>query len=312
MKTVVIGAAGFVGRHLLECLREEGAELYATKLPAERLCFEGAQVFDLDVMDEAATRALLLRIGPDAVVHLAAQSSIRLSWKNPEQTLSINVLGALHVMDALRHLPAPPRLLLVGSGEEYGLAARGDEPIPEESALCPGNIYAVSKATQTMLGVLYARAYGLPIVCARPFNHIGPGQSESFVVPHFCRQLRRIERGEQEPVLRVGNLEIRRDFTDVRDVARAYALLLEKGRPGEIYNVGSGRSVSIRQVLDALLSCLPGREITVRVEKDAFRPVDVPCIRADIQKLQRDTGWAPRIGLEQSLSDTLRACLEEA
>lgn len=281
-------------------------QVVATKLPHESLSFMGADVLDLDILDAEETRRLLQEVSPDYIFHLAAQSSTGLSWEKPELTIEINVIGALHVMDALRQLPKSTRMLLIGSGEEYGLVRTCEVPIKEETILRPGNVYAISKATQTMLGALYANAYGLHIVCARSFNHIGPGQSCHFVVPDFCRQIADIERSLQPPIISVGNLEAVRDFTDVRDVVRAYLLLIEKGRAGEIYNVGSGNAVSIQHLLDLMLSFSP---CSIKVERNEikYRPVDVPVISADISKLQKDTGWSPEITLEESLRDALEA-----
>lgn len=306
MKALVIGGAGFVGTHLLRYLARQGFALAATKLPGEQLACDQARSYDLDIQDAQAVAALLREVEADYVFHLAAMASTSFSWQHPDVTMQINVLGTLHVLDGLRGLPKAPRLLLVGSGEEYGSVHPDQVPITEETLLRPGNVYAISKATQTMLGTLYAKAYGLEVVCSRAFNHIGPGQSLSFVVPDFCQQIACIERGEQEPVLRVGNLEARRDFTDVRDVVRAYVLLLERGRAGEIYNVGSGGAISISRLLELLLAHTRA-DIRIEVDPGKFRPVDVPLIVADIKKLQNDTGWSPEIPLEESLRDSMEA-----
>ena len=305
MRALVIGGAGFVGGHLIRCLQEEwGWEVCATKLPGETLQDSRVKAFDLDLSHQAAISRLLEQTKPEAVFHLAAQSSVALSWKQPELTVNVNVNGALHLLDAVRALSWKPRVLLIGSGEEYGRVLPGELPLTEESPLRPGNLYAATKAMQNMIGRIYAEAYQMDLLMVRAFNHIGPGQSPQFVVSDFCKQVSEIEQGLREPVLRVGNLEARRDFTDVRDVVRAYALLMQKGAPGETYNVGSGRAVSIRSLLDQIIA-LSGATIRVEADPAKFRPVDVPVIEAGTEKLRSCTGWQPQIPLAQTLRETL-------
>ena len=197
-----------------------------------------------------------------------------------------------------------PRILLIGSGEEYGHLKADEVPVKEETLLRPGNIYAATKSCQNMLGKIYAQAYGMQVVMVRAFNHIGPNQSPVFVVADFCRQVAEIEQGKREPVIHVGNLSARRDFTDVRDVVRAYALLAEQGVAGETYNVGSGQARAIDEILHMILqeSEVP---IEVKVDPERLRPVDVPVIEADITKLQKLTGWKPEIALTQTIRETL-------
>lgn len=311
MNALVIGAAGFVGKHLISHLMENGWRVAATKLPTEALDIPGVPVHDVDICDKESLGALLSSLQPDVLFHLAAQSSVARSWQQPELTVQINILGALHVLEAVRALPGTPRLLMIGSGEEYGAPRPEELPVTEETLLRPGNVYAVTKAAQSMLGTLYAKAYAMQVLCVRAFNHIGPGQATGFVVPDFCRQIVRIERGEQPPTIQVGNLAAQRDFTDVRDIVRAYRLLAEKGRPGEVYNVGRGRAVSIQALLDLLLAQSTA-DIEVAIDKQKFRQIDVPLVVADTGKLQRDTGWAPGIPLETSLKDTLAEYRREA
>ncbi len=307
-RTLVVGAAGFVGGHLIAELLGGGySDVSAAKLPSERLS-EGrssrVSVHDVDVLDPASVDRLIRAVRPTRLVHLAAQSSVAQSWTDPAATFSLNVNGALHVLDAVRAVVPACRVLLVGSAEQYGRVRPEDLPVRETCVLAPENPYAVSKMAQEQTARLYVAAYGMDILMVRAFNHIGPGQSPAFVVSGFARQVARIERGLQPPVVSVGNLSARRDFTDVRDVVRAYALLLEKGRAGEVYNVGQGRSVGVDEVLDALISrCrVP---VTVTVDPALFRPVDVPDVVADVTRLQGETGWTPRVPLAKSLDDTL-------
>ncbi|MBR5420819.1 MAG: GDP-mannose 4,6-dehydratase [Lachnospiraceae bacterium] len=303
-KALIIGAAGFVGRYLAEHLAEKGREVAVTKLPSETLPPMPGSVHDLNILDKESIVELLFALRPDEIYHLAAQSSVSVAWRNPQLTIDVNVKGAVNLLEALRELFYKPRVVLVGSGEEYGHIRPEDTPIAEGTLLDPGNIYAATKACQNMLGRIYAEAYDLELVMVRAFNHIGPGQSPIFVVSDFCKQVTDIEKGLKEPVMYVGNLSARRDFTDVRDVVRAYALLAEKGKAGETYNVGSGHAVEIRQILDTIIS---RSDVQIRVETDPakIRPVDVPVIEADIRKLSEATGWAPAIPLEQTIDEIL-------
>lgn len=303
-KGLVIGAAGFVGKYLIDEMRADGMEVFATKLPHEKLDSDGTAVYDLDIMDKEAIVALLFEIRPDYIFHLAAQSSVGLAWKNPGLTVDVNIKGSINVMDAIRELFYKPRVLLIGSGEEYGHILPGETPITEENALRPGNIYAATKVCQNMIGNIYSKAYDMELIMVRAFNHIGPGQAPMFVVSDFCKQVAEIEKGLREPVMKVGNLAARRDFTDVRDVVKAYVKLIRTGQNGETYNVGSGDAREIRAVLDLIISKSTA-DILVEIDPNKLRPVDVPIIEADIAKLNRLTGWLPQISLEQTVQETL-------
>lgn len=303
-KGLVIGAAGFVGSYLIREMRESGMEAHATKLPHESLENIDAAVYDLDIMDKDAVTALLFEIRPDYVFHLAAQSSVGLAWKKPGLTVDVNIKGSVNVMDAVRELFYKPRVLLIGSGEEYGHIEPGETPIRETNLLRPGNIYAATKACQNMIGNIYSKAYDMELMMVRAFNHIGPGQASMFVVSDFCRQVAEIELGMRDPVMKVGNLAAKRDFTDVRDVVKAYVKLIVLGEAGETYNVGSGRARAIQDILDLIVS---KSQVQIRVEIDPnkLRPVDVPIIEADITKINGLTGWKPEIPLEQTIQETL-------
>ena len=304
-KALIIGAAGFVGSYLTEHLRDEcGMEVHVTKLPTESLPEQKDRAHDLNILNKEEIVSLLFEIRPDYIFHLAAQSSVGIAWKNPTLTIDINIKGRVNVMDAVRELYYKPRILLIGSGEEYGYIQEGEIPIREENRLRPGNIYAATKACQNMIGSIYAQAYDMEIMMVRAFNHIGPEQSPTFVVSDFCRQVAEIEKGQREPVIYVGNLNAQRDFTDVRDVVEAYSLLAEYGLPGETYNVGRGKAVSIEEILEMVIS-LSDEEIKVEIDRNKLRPVDVPVIEADISKINRLTGWKPRIPLAQTVKETL-------
>ncbi len=303
-KGLVIGAAGFVGSYLIKEMRRSGMAAYATKLPHEKLENTDAEVYDLDIMDKDAVTALLFEIRPDYIFHLAAQSSVGLAWKKPGLTVDVNIKGSLNVMDAIRELFYKPRVLLIGSGEEYGHIEPGETPIRETNLLRPGNIYAATKACQNMIGNIYYRAYDMELMMVRAFNHIGPGQASMFVVSDFCRQAAEIEKGMREPVMKVGNLAARRDFTDVRDVVRAYVKLIVMGKAGETYNVGCGKARRIQDILNLIVSKSQAK-IRVEVDPNKLRPVDVPIIEADITKLSGLTGWQPEIPLEQTIQEML-------
>lgn len=303
-RALIIGGAGFVGQHLAQRLHESGYAVGVTKLSHESPALPFADIYDLDILDAEAVKSLLAALQPDCVFHLAAQSSAALSWQKPALTVDINVKGAVNVLEGLRALEKKPRILLIGSSEEYGRVTEAECPIGEGQEARPGNIYAATKVCQEMIGLLYAEAYGMDVMATRSFNHVGPGQLPAFVVSDFCRQAALIEAGRQEAVIRVGNLAARRDFTDVRDVVRAYVLLMEKGQRGEIYNVGTGRALSVQELLDEILRASTAE---IRVERDErrFRPLDAPLNVADVTKLRAATGWTPQLDIRETLRDTL-------
>lgn len=215
-KVLIVGAAGFVGNHLIDFIKvnKKDWDVTATKMPFETINKEIA-VRDLDITNIDQIDNLLAEIKPDYIFHLAAQSSVALAWKNPQLTIDINIKGTVNLLDSIRNVVKESRVLLIGSGEEYGNVQIDEIPITEENKTRPGNIYAVTKVTQNMIGHLYAKAYGMDIISTRSFNHTGPDQRIGFVVPDFCKQIADIELGKQEPIINVGNLEARRDFTDV-------------------------------------------------------------------------------------------------
>lgn len=305
MKALIIGAAGFVGSYLIRHLKDDlHWNIAVTKMPQETIAIPDIKIYDLDILDKEAIVQLLAEVHPDYILHLAAQSSVGLSWKNPDLTIDVNIKGSIHVLDAIRSLDYSPRVLLIGSGEEYGHILPNESPIPETNVLRPGNIYAATKACQNMIGKIYADAYHMDIISVRAFNHIGPNQAPLFVVADFCKQVAQIEAGLIPPVIHVGNLSAARDFSDVRDVVRAYGLLLQHGVSGETYNVGSGQAITIEEILKKILI---QSKVTIQVEVDQakLRPIDVPIIEADTHKLYTCTGWRPKINIEQTITDVL-------
>jgi GDP-4-dehydro-6-deoxy-D-mannose reductase len=288
MRALVTGAAGFVGRHLLPRLSAAGWQIDAFDL-------------DLDVRDPDAVEACVARCAPDAIVHLAGQASVGASLAQPEETARVNFLGSLAVLEATARRAPRARLLLIGSGEQYGPAAPGAAPYSESDPLRPRTPYARTKACADLLAARYA-ARGLDVVRVRAFNHTGAGQSDAFVCPAFARQAAEIAAGRREPVLRVGSLESQRDFLDVDDVIAAYLALLDKATPAGAYNVASGQARRIGDVLDALLA-LAGVSPRIEVDPVRLRPADVAV--GDASRLRAATGWAPRVPFELTLRRVL-------
>jgi GDP-4-dehydro-6-deoxy-D-mannose reductase len=309
VRLLVTGAGGFVGGHLVGFLHAEHpeVEVYGVSLPPGSVpgrAAPGARMIEADLTDPAAARAVVEAVRPDRILHLAGQSSVQLSWLDPGGTLRANVLGIVHLLDAVRAQRLKPPVLVVGSAEEYGPVRPDEMPIREETPLRPASPYAVSKVAQAALALLYGPAGGLRVVLTRTFHHTGPGRGEAFAESSFARQIAEIEAGRRKGVLEVGNLEAVRDFADVRDVVRAYWMLLEKGEGGRAYNVCTGRGRRIRELLDILLAASVAR-VEVRTDPERLRPSDVPAQVGDPSRLRAATGWEPRIPLERSLGDLL-------
>ncbi len=307
MRLLLTGAGGFVGGHLVKYLRREHpeVEVFGVVLPQGGITWgtgAGMSVLEADLNDAGATAAIVDAVAPGRIVHLAGQSSPHLSWLDPGGTLRTNVMGIVHVLDAARGRSLRPAVLVVGSAEEYGPAE--ELPLRETTPLRPSSPYAVSKVAQSALAALYGPAGGMRVVMTRTFHHTGPGRGETFAESSFARQIAEIEAGLRPPVLKVGNLDAVRDFADVRDVVRAYWLLVERGEGGAVYNVCTGRGHAIRELLDMLLACSSAR-IEVQVDPARLRAADVPVQVGDPSRLRSATGWEPRIPLEQSLRDLL-------
>jgi len=309
MKVLITGITGFGGSHLAEYALAQGAEVYGTvRWRSDRANIAHLHgdivLLDCDLTDTSATAQVILEARPDRIFHLAAQAFVPTSWRAPAGTLTTNVIAALHLFEAVRAWGESPPILNVSSSEVYGLVRPDEVPVTEDAPLRPLSPYAVSKAVQDLLGYQYYRSYGLRIVRTRTFNHSGPRQHDAFAIPNFARQIADCEAGQREPVIHVGNLESRRDFTDVRDVVRAYWLALEHGVPGEAYNICSGQAHTMQEVLDILLS-LATVPITVQPDPKRMRPSDVPLVLGDPHRFQIATGWQPEISLRQMLGDTL-------
>jgi len=299
---LITGASGFVGPHVAAEMARSGWTVWTLDRSTQR--HNAMRSVRADLGERDHVRRAVEDAQPDVVIHLAAQSSVPLSFKDPAATLSNNLLGAANLFYAVADLVPAPRVLSVGSAEEYGAVRPEHLPIHEEQPLAPVSPYGVSKAAQSLLALSLHTSHGLPVTVLRPFNHTGPGQRPDFVVSAFARQVARIEAGLDPPVIRTGNLDARRDFTDVRDVARAYRLAATQAVAGEVYNIGSGRSVPVRWILEELLrlSAVPA---TVETDPERLTPSTVPELCANPEKFRRATGWAPQISLEQTIRDVL-------
>lgn len=314
MRAFITGVTGFAGSHLAGYLIGKGDEvlgLSKTGTDLENLSDLRAKVslFRSDICDGAAVKGILEEASPDVIYHLAAEASSGRSLKNPREALEVNVLGTLNVLEAARGLPSLSKILLVSSAEVYGVVQPEQLPITEKADLRPVHPYATSKVAVHFLGYQYLQAYRVPVVEARAFNHIGPRQSIDFVVPDLTRQLAEIKLGYAEAKVAVGDLSVERDFTDVRDVVRAYRLLAEKGRVGEVYHVCSGRAHSIQHVLDSLIS-IARVDVKILVDEDKLRPVKIPRIVGSLEKISNGLGWLPAIPLHRSLEDTFEYWME--
>ena len=310
LRVLITGAGGFVGHHLaahIGSVSPDASLIGTTLFPSETVHESVTEERLIDLKDKAQVRDLLAEYRPDAIYHLAAQAFVPRSFEDPWETLENNIRAQLNIITACLALEISPRLLIVSSAEIYGAVAPEQMPMDEYTAIRPTNPYSVSKVAQDMLGLQYHLSHKLPIMRARPFNHIGPGQNNRFVAPAFATQIAGIEEGQSDAVIYVGNLVAKRDFTDVRDIVRAYHLIVDRGQPGEAYNVASGVAHSIQHLLDSLLA-LTEIDIDVRVDPSRLRPVDVPEIRGDAGKLGADTGWQPEITFEETLRDVLADC----
>jgi GDP-4-dehydro-6-deoxy-D-mannose reductase len=292
VRVLVTGSSGFVGQWLLRHLADLGDEV--VELAPE-----------VDITDRDALVKAVGATDPDAICHLAAQASVGGSWTDGGRTFEVNALGTLHLLDAVAAGSSHPRVLVVSSAEVYGRIAAADLPIVESQPLCPASPYAASKAAAEMIAIQAWLGRGVEVIRVRPFNHTGPGQRADFVVPSLANQVAEVARSGAG-ALHVGNLEARRDLTDVRDVVRAYRALLDCGEPGEVYNVCSGRSVGIDTIAARLLQ-LAGVDVPMIVDPERFRPADLPDLRGDPTKLFDATGWAPAIELDTTLADVLAA-----
>lgn len=308
-RLLITGIAGFVGQWLtreLLAARKSYRIIGAIQLPSDRKIVRSLHpdipTYLLDLTDPQGIRRVVQKVRPDMIVHLAARSSVGQSFGTEQETLQVNLIGTQHLLDAVRETPVR-RLLFVSSSDVFGSTAATGKKLTESDPLAPISPYAISKAAAEWACLYAARQYQTPVVIARSFNHTGPGQTDRFVIPSFARQIAEIEAGRKPPVIQVGDLSAKRDFSDVRDVVRAYRLLLEKGKAGEIYQVCSGTSRSIESVLRSLLAYSPGK-IRIEVDKRRLRKADIPVIAGSSARLRR-LGWKRSVPFSRTLQETL-------
>jgi GDP-4-dehydro-6-deoxy-D-mannose reductase len=310
VRVFITGIEGFVGHHLAGHLISAGHEVsgsYFDETSAADLK-DHCALFRLDLRSGEGLNQALSTASPQVIYHLAAQSSPAVSFQRPVDTFEINVIGLVKLLEEARNITPECKVIMVSSCEVYGLT-NTTEPVKEDYPYNPASPYAVSKISQEQLAIQYFHTYRMNTVVARAFPHTGPGQPEMFALPSFARQIARIAKHRSDPVVLAGNLSARRDLSDVRDIVRAYGLLAESGQPGEVYNVCSGKNITIQQALEMLIK-ISGKVIEVRTDPQRFRPLDLPILWGDNGKIRQQTGWQSEYGIEQTLKDLYQYWLD--
>lgn len=302
MKALIFGIGGFVGRYLAQEFMDHGYKVYGSDIQESGKLRPGVEFYKADLLEEESVRDIVRKTVPDVIVNLAAISSVGVSWRIPQSTMIVNVIGALNIMEAARSCKTMPKLLFIGSSEEYMIS---DRPINESVPLDANNPYGISKLAQEKFAEIYRQQYHMRVYYVRPFNHTGIGQKDSFVLPNFCRQAAEIEKSGKPGIIRVGNLAAERDFSDVRDIVRAYRMILESDNCRKVYNVGSGKAYSLEKILEYIIS-LSTQKIMVEVDPQRFRPIDTPMVCCDYHRIEKELGWKP----EYSIFDTLKGMFE--
>lgn len=313
---LITGITGFAGSHMAELLLSKGFEVHGLcrwRSRTENIehIKDEVHLIEGDLLDARSLQALTMNVRPTHIFHLAAQSYVQASWTSPSVTLEINVIGSCNLFEAVRAAHLDPVVQIACSSEEYGLVQPDELPIKETNTLRPLSPYAVSKAAMDFLGYQYFKSYNMRIVRTRGFNHTGPRRGEVFAESSFAKQIAEIEKGLKKPIILVGNLEAQRDYTDVRDMVRGYLLAVEKGQPGEVYNICSGEARKIKEVLETLLS-FSKIKVTVKQDPSRMRPSDVPILMGDNSKFVKKTGWKPMISFEKTMEDLLNYWREKA
>lgn len=310
MKALITGITGFAGSHLAEYLLSRGdIEVYGTYRLRSRMnhiqgVMEKLNLIECELRDAHSVNQMIKDVKPDLIFHLAAQSFVPTSWNSPVDTLTNNIISQVNILEAIRRFCIESKIQIACSSEEYGMVYPEETPIKETNPLRPLSPYAVSKVAQESLGYQYHQSYGMHTVCTRTFNHTGPRRGEYFVTSNFAKQIAEIECGMKPPVLYVGNLSSLRDFTDVRDIVRGYWIALDKGVPGEVYNISSDKAYTIREMLEILLG-MSKVKIEIQVESNRLRPSDVEILLGDSTKFRTQTGWKPEIPFEKTMEDLL-------
>lgn len=297
-KILIFGIGGFVGSYLAQEFIDHGYIVYGTDKVIDTQLQRDITFFKGEILDSEAVEKLIIELQPEMIINLAAISSVGVSWEKPQNTIAVNVIGALNILEAARKCNPMPKIMFIGSSEEYN---ESDKPISEMTSLNANNPYGISKMTQERFSKIYRERYGMQIYCVRPFNHTGIGQKDSFVLPSFCKQVAEIEKMGKPGVIKVGNLSAERDFSDVRDIVRAYRMIIESNDCTKVFNVGSGKTYSLSDMVKYIIS-LSNQKITVEVDPDRFRPVDTKTICCDYAYIKNELGWEPKY----SIFDTLK------
>lgn len=310
-KALITGITGFAGSHLAELLLRRGFEVWGTTRPRSKAdnidsIKNKLHLEDADLLDSHSLHSIVSKIKPDYIFHLAAQSFVQSSWASPANTMELNIVGTVHLFEAVRRANLDSVIQIACSSEEYGLVYDNELPIKETNPLRPQSPYAVSKVAMDYLGYQYYMSYGMKIIRTRGFNHTGPRRGEVFVTSNFAKQIAEIEKGKKSPVIEVGNLDSHRDWTDVRDMVKGYLLSVEKGESGEVYNICCEKAVKIRDMLNLLISMSTVKsKIKIKTESGRMRPSDVPVLLGDCSKFRKVTGWKPEIPFERTMEDLL-------
>ena len=309
MRALITGITGFVGSHLAEFLIKEGLEVYGTvrwRSMVDNLesIKKDVHLIHADMRDAHSSEQAIRDSKPDYVFHLASQSFVPMSWRAPADTMETNLIGTIHLFEAIRKSQIDAKIQIAGSSEEYGMTYPNELPIKETNPLRPISPYGVSKVAQDKLSYQYYRSYGLKIVVTRAFNHTGPRRGDVFATSNFAKQVAEIEKGRKEPIIYVGNLNAKRDFSDVRDIVHAYWLALQRCEFGEVYNICSEKTRTIQEVLSLLLS-MTSKEIEIKQDPSRLRPSDVQILLGDCSKFKQQTGWRPEIPFEKTMEDLL-------
>lgn len=298
---LIFGVSGFVGRYLSEEFYENGYNVIGSDFKKSETVPEYVSFFECDILDFEAVRNLIKRTKPSYIINLAAISNIAVSWKEPQKTMAVNVNGTLNILESVKELSMSIRILLVGSSEEYEFS---DKPISETEKLNANNPYGISKSVAENFANIYRQRFGMQIYCVRAFNHIGVGQSSNFVIPAWCKQAAGIDHAG---TIFVGNLEVSRDFTDVRDVVRAYRMIVELGKDS-IYNVGSGNAVSLKEILNYIVH-LCEKSVSIETDETLFRPSDNPVVCCNNQKIKNEFGWEPKHNIFETIKEIYNSYL---
>lgn len=306
-KVLIFGVSGFVGDYLSQEFIEHGYKVYGSDKAYNPALSDQLSFLKADLLDSIQVESLINEVKPDIIINLAAISSVGASWNVPQITISVNVIGALNIMEAVRKGHKKTKILLVGSSEEYVIS---DYPMSEDRPLNANNPYGISKVTQEQFAKLYREQYDLKIYCVRSFNHTGIGQKESFVLPSFCKQIAEIEKSGRPGRIKVGNLSVKRDFSHVKDIVKAYRMIVESENCHVIYNVGSGKTYSLKKILEYIIS-LCSQTISIEVDQTRFRPTDQPVICCDYNLIKSQLGWEPQYTIFDALREMFDAYAKE-